>query len=301
MTDLATFPGAEAPQRTYRVDSSGVFLQVYEWGEQTAPPLMLVHGGFDFARTFDVFAPLLAKAGWRVVAWDQRGHGASEHAPLYNWEADVRDAAAVMDAVSTDALPVIGHSKGGGLMLQLADIAPWRISRLVNLDGLPSHRQAPDISGYERTRMLADEMASWLNHQRRAHELSRRPGTLEELATRRGKMNPRLSKEWLLYLAAVGSAKSDDGYRWTIDPALRLGGFGPYRPDWSLQRLPSVSMPLFGVLSAIEEPMGWGTSLADVEPHLPWGGRVIEMPNTGHFLHIERPQAIADLVLEFLS
>lgn len=301
MTDPATFPGAEAPQRTYRVNSSGVFLQAYEWGDENAPPLMLVHGGFDFARTYDGFAPLLAKAGWRVVAWDQRGHGASEHAPLYNWDADVRDAVAVMDSVTTNPLPVVGHSKGGSLMLQLADIAPWRISKLVNLDGLPSHRQAPDISGYERTRMLADEMASWLDHQRRAHQLSRKPGTLEELAARRGNMNPRLSKEWLLYLAAVGASKSDDGYRWTIDPALRMGGFGPYRPDWSLKRLSSISMPLFGVLSTIEEPMGWGTSLADVEPHLPYGGRVIEMPDTGHFLHIERPQAVADLVLEFLS
>ena len=76
------------------------------------PPVLLTHGGFDFARTFEVFAPLLAAAGWRVVAWDQRGHGDSEHAPLYSWDADLRDAVAVIDATTRDPLPVVGHSQG---------------------------------------------------------------------------------------------------------------------------------------------------------------------------------------------
>ena len=67
-------------------------IAVHEWGDEAAPPLLLAHGGMDFARTYDVFAPLLADAGWRVVSWDQRGHGDSEHAALYSWEADLRDA-----------------------------------------------------------------------------------------------------------------------------------------------------------------------------------------------------------------
>ena len=72
--DAVRFPGARAPERTRSVDARGVKIAVYEWGEASAPPLLLLHGGFDFARTFDVFAPLLAAGGWRVVSWDQRGH-----------------------------------------------------------------------------------------------------------------------------------------------------------------------------------------------------------------------------------
>jgi pimeloyl-ACP methyl ester carboxylesterase len=53
-----------------------------------APPVLCAHGGFDFAGTYDSLAPLLADAGWRVVCWDQRGHGDSEHAALYSWDAD---------------------------------------------------------------------------------------------------------------------------------------------------------------------------------------------------------------------
>src|SRR5690606_30081024 len=104
--------------RRRTVDSHGIELAVYEWGDADAPPLMLAHGGFDFARTFDVFAPLLADGGWRVVAWDQRGHGDSQHAALYSWEADLRDTLAVIDSVADEPLPLVGHSKGGAVTVQ---------------------------------------------------------------------------------------------------------------------------------------------------------------------------------------
>lgn len=296
-----TFPGARRPDRTRTVDASGLRLAVYEWGDEGDRPLLLAHGGFDFAGTFDVFAPLLAAGGWRVVSWDQRGHGDSEHAALYSWDADVRDALAVLDTVTSDPVPVVGHSKGGGLMLQLADSCPHRVSRLVNLDGLPSKRNHPDIADRERTRLLATELTSWLSHRRGAAAAARKPGTIDGLAERRARMNPRLSIEWLRYLVTIGAREDDDGWRWKIDPALRFGGFGPWRPEWSLHRLPALAMPVLGMLGLEQEAMGWGTVPDDVEPMLPPGGRLVPLPGTGHFVHIEQPELVAGMVLEFLA
>ena len=128
-TEERTFPGARRPDRTTRHDAGGVGISVYEWGKESDPVLFLVHGGSDFARTFDVFAPLLAAGGWRVVSWDHRGHGASDHAALYGWDADIRDALSVMASITDAPAPVVGHSKGGALMLQLCDGSPYRISR----------------------------------------------------------------------------------------------------------------------------------------------------------------------------
>ena len=114
-------------------------------------------------------------------------------------------------------------------------------------------------------------------------------------------MNPRLSKEWLRYLVTVGARQDPDGWRWKIDPALRLGGFGPWRPEWSMWRLPSLGMPVMCVLGLEVEVMGWGTLPQDVTPYLPTGARFIPLDGTGHFVHIEKPRAIADLVIEFLA
>src|SRR5690242_12101473 len=99
MGDPSDYPGARRPDRQRRVDANGVSIAVHEWGDAAAPPLLLAHGGMDFARTMDVFAPLLAADGWRVVSWDHRGHGDSEHAALYSWDSDLRDAVHVFDSV----------------------------------------------------------------------------------------------------------------------------------------------------------------------------------------------------------
>jgi pimeloyl-ACP methyl ester carboxylesterase len=300
-SQVVTHPGAVAPTRQRGVPSYGVRLAVHEWGDEDAPPLLMAHGGFDFGRTYSVFAPLLAAAGWRVVAWDARGHGDSEHAALYSWETDVRDAVAVMDSVGGGPVPVLGHSKGGGVMVQLAASLPHRVSKLVNIDGLPSRRNFPDVSDHQRTRMLAGEAAAWLDHRRRAVNGSRKPGTIDELARRRGRMNPRLSHDWLRYLVTVGARQDPDGWRWKIDPAIRPGGFGPWRPEWAMNRVPGLSMPFLALLGVQPEPMGWGTRHEDVERVLPVGGRLEVFPDAGHFVHIEEPHKVAEVVLDFLG
>jgi pimeloyl-ACP methyl ester carboxylesterase len=221
-TDAAAYPGARPPDRQRTVDSHGVAIAVHEWGDEAAPPLLLAHGGFDFARTFDVFAPLLADAGWRVVSWDQRGHGDSEHAVLYSWDADARDAVAVLDSLTTRPLPMVGHSKGGSIVLHLAEALPHRVTHVVNIDGIPSARNRPDVADHERTRLLGDELGGWLDFRRTTAERARRPGTLDELARRRAQMNPRHHLDWLRYLVTVGARRDADGWRWKLDPSLRI-------------------------------------------------------------------------------
>ena len=109
----STSRAPNGPPAQYHLYPNGVGIAVHEWGDEDAPPLLLVHGGMDFARTYDVFAPKLAAAGWRVVGWDARGHGDSAHVELYSWDADMRDALAVFDHVSPGRpLPVIATLQG---------------------------------------------------------------------------------------------------------------------------------------------------------------------------------------------
>ncbi len=296
-----SFPGARRPDRHRTVSSDGLSLAVWEWGDPDAPPVMFTHGGFDFAGTFDTLAPLVADAGWRVVAWDQRGHGDSDKAHLYSWAADRRDALAVLDSIGPDPMPVVGHSKGGAMMLSLADAVPHRISHLANLDGLPTSRLWPDVQEHNRTRMRRSELAAWLDHRRTAGDKERRPGTIDELAERRGRMNPRVDPDWLRYLVPIGGFERPDGWRWKIDPSLRMGGFGPWRPEWSTNLLASLAMPVLCVLGLEVEVMGWGTLPEDVVAVLPAGGRLAPLENVGHFVHIERPEVVAGLILELIS
>jgi pimeloyl-ACP methyl ester carboxylesterase len=296
-----TYPGARAPDRRRDVVAHGVRLAVHEWGDAAAPPLALTHGGFDFARTFDVFAPLLADAGYRVVSWDQRGHGESQHTELYGWFADLRDLLAVMDSISPEPFPVIGHSKGGAMLVNVIDGLPQRFSRLIAIDGLPIQRPWPDLDELARTQMCR-EINVWLDQRLEGNGLERKAGSLEELARRRARMNPRLSLEWLRYLVQQGARRDPDGWRWKIDPSLRMVRFGPSRWISGIERLPKISVPMLALFCSEQEPMGgWGLPAAELRPHLPPGAEAVLIPDTGHFIHIERPHETAALVLDFLK
>ena len=299
--DSVSYPLAQTPARHWRCNSDGVGIAVYEWGDETAPPLFLMHGGFDFARTFDVFAPLLAAGGWRVVSWDHRNHGDSDAAPFTSWSADIRDAVNVITSVTNVPSPIVGHSKGGAMALRLGQALPHKFTHLVNIDGLPSKRAAPDVSNHERTRLLQKDLSGWLDHKRVSPEGQRKPGTLPELASRRARMNPRLSPQWLSYLVTVGAKHEADGWRWKIDPMMRMGGFGPWRPSWSLDGLPGLPMPFLGLLGLELEQMGWGTVPDDLRGFLPRHGHLETFTGVGHFIHAERPVETANVVLEFLS
>ena len=283
------------------MEVSGLGLAVYEWGDADAPVVFMAHGGFDFAATFDLLAPRLADAGWRCVSWDARGHGSSDHAPLYSWAADQRDARALLDTITTEPVVFLGHSKGGGLMLDMAHAIPGRISHLVNLDGLPSRNSWPDLAERERTQMLHSELTGWLDHRRRTATASRKPGTRAELAARRAVMNPRIDPAYLEYLVPIGATEGPDGWRWNIDAALRFGGFGPWRPEWAMEHLPGVGVPVLGVLGLEYEVMGWGTTPDDVVSNLPPGGRFEPLAGIGHFVHIEAPDTVAGIITDFLG
>jgi pimeloyl-ACP methyl ester carboxylesterase len=58
---------------------------------------------------------------------------------------------------------------------------------------------------------------------------------------------------------------------------------------------------ILGVLAGQQEPMGWGTLPHQIQPFLPAGGRLEVLPDQGHFVHIEQPALVAQMVIEFLE
>lgn len=294
-------PQPREPDRKYLINCYGVKIATYEWGSPSAPPVLLVHGALDFARTFDVFAPLIADAGYRVVSYDHRGHGDSDAAALYGWIADERDLLCVADHISKDPIPVIAHSKGGSLLIHAIEALPHRFTKFACIDGMPFRSPHPDTAMREKKSMTPEVITSWLDHRHTAFSGNRKPGTIEELAKRRARLNPRLSHEWMCYLVTKGAYESADGWRWKLDPSIRPGGFGAMRSRWMTDRLPGFPIPLLALFSTIDEPMGWDCKMEDLIEYLPPSAKAIAMKDTGHFIHIERPIETANLIIEFLK
>ena len=228
-----TYPGARRPDRTRRVDAHGVGLAVYEWGDPDAPPVFCVHGGLDFAATWDLLAPACSstRAGGSS-RWDQRGHGDSDRAALYSWDADLRDLLAVLDSTTSDRRRRWSATRRvAASSCSSPTRCPTGSATSSNLDGLPvpaaGARRAqprPHAPAGDRAGGVARPPASG----RRPSCAS--PARSTSWPARRGRLNPRLPDEWLLYIAGIGARHDADGWRWKLDPSMRFGGFGPWRP-----------------------------------------------------------------------
>ncbi len=295
----ATFPGARAPDRERVVDAHGVRLHVCEWGAPDAPPVLLAHGIGDFARSFDLLVPGLADAGWRVVAWDQRGHGDSEHTDLYSWQADVRDLLAVAASCGSAPMPAIGHSKGGSLLAWAVQALPWRFSQLVLLDGLSFNSPSLAAQDLWRGLLTTDGLRKLVGRHRDGKP--RFLPTREALVAQRARANPRLPVAWVEYLVSLGARHSADGWCWTHDPRAVAPLIGPHPSQWMLRRLGGMSPALLAIVGGVRESVSWKVALSEIEPHLPPGAQVENWAEVGHFVHIEAPQATAQRVLEFLK
>ena len=125
---------AEPAERFY--EFQGLRLHYADWGNETAPPLILIHGGLDHCRNWDAIAREL-QPHFHVMAPDLRGHGDSEWAKgsSYSLSDNVYDLTRLMRFAEVQDAAIVRHSMGGMVALAYAGTYPDRVSRLVVLDG----------------------------------------------------------------------------------------------------------------------------------------------------------------------
>jgi lipase len=111
-----------------------VLLQLHEWGEPHAPPVVCLHGLNAHGRRFRKLAEERLAKRFRVLAPDLRGHGASEWEPPWTIATHVHDVLETLDDAGIHTAEWVGHSFGGRLLLELAASSPERIQRMVLLD-----------------------------------------------------------------------------------------------------------------------------------------------------------------------
>jgi len=128
------------PQLVYAAD--GTRLATYTWGEFDAPVVVIVHGFASNVRDNWVLTGWvreLTRAGYRVLALDQRGHGNSDkpHEPdAYAIRTLVGDVETVMDTYLVEEAFYVGYSLGARVGWEVVRDLPQRIDRAV-LGGVP--------------------------------------------------------------------------------------------------------------------------------------------------------------------
>jgi len=96
------------------------------------PALVLVHGITESRHTWDPLIDPLVAAGYRVIAVDLRGHGASSKVAPYDLTTMANDLGAVLREEGVADALLVGHSLGGAVVSAYAAGGPCR--GVVNVD-----------------------------------------------------------------------------------------------------------------------------------------------------------------------
>ncbi len=111
--------------------SSGLRVRVVEAGDETSPPLVLVHGWGCSVWMFHDNIHYLADSGFRVFAVDLKGHGLSDKpgaASEYTLGAMRDHLIEILDALGLKRAGLVGHSMGASLAVHVAAAVPDRVS-----------------------------------------------------------------------------------------------------------------------------------------------------------------------------
>jgi pimeloyl-ACP methyl ester carboxylesterase len=264
------------------VVAGGLRFHVMEWGDDSKPPVLMLHGGNQTAHVWDMVAAMLCH-DFHIFALDQRGHGDSE------WPRDgetstelmADDVLGVMQALGLEHPIVVGHSMGGRAALNL--VTRYDVTkRLVLVDTGPESTLAgrQQIVEFVRSTREFDSVDDYL-----ARLQEREPGRSHDRILRTMRYN--------LMQRADGKLVSKQ--------FPRLGNPGaplPPRPPATPEELARVKCPVL-LIRGGESPLIAADAAEKFVAQLP-DGRLESVAGAGHNVHTQKTAEFLELLRPFL-
>ena len=199
----------------YVANGPDLQLNYLEWGDPSAPVVVLLHGLLGVAYNFRTTAEALQDR-YRVISLNVRGHGDSGPSPerAYNFDLWATDVHALVSALELDRPVLIGHSMGGRIAYVTAARYPDDTRGIVVVDNGPGF----PVAAAERVRTIFmgqrpmeydswEDAIAWLGQRSRAREQplpeaivrARVPYHFRKLPSGKvtWKFDPLLRDEWL--------------------------------------------------------------------------------------------------------
>jgi pimeloyl-ACP methyl ester carboxylesterase len=278
--------------------SQRLHLSYVDWGNEDAPPLILLHGGRDHCRNWDWVAARL-RDRFHIIAPDLRGHGDSAWCRNghYGMDGFVYDLAQLIHQQNLAPVNIVAHSLGGNIALRYTGLYPQNVRRVAAIEGLgPS----PTILAELAKKPSDERMRAWIDEVRMlAARTPRKYRTIAEAFQRMKEENKHLSEAQAMHLTRHGVRQNEDGtYSWKFDNYVRA--WPPHewpREDISLlwSRIECPTLLFYGSESWASNPAKDGRAAYFKN------ARVEVIEGAGHWVHHDRLEEFLEKVEVFLS
>jgi pimeloyl-ACP methyl ester carboxylesterase len=245
------------------------------------PVVVLIHGLAASMYSWRHTILPVARAGFRVIAFDNRGFGFSDKpARGYDNKAYVHLLFGVLDSLGVSDAVLVGHSMGGAIAVEAALARPGRVRGLVLVDAAGLTVRWPFML----------RVAHWPIVGVLFDRLRGRAATAGILRSLYGVPSRVTAEEVDQYYAAI----AEPGF----GRCLR-GVLGQFRFDALTDRLGEVATPTLVTWGTEDRliPVAVGQSMADRIP----GALLVRFPGAGHAVPEEAPQEFNQALIGFLQ
>jgi pimeloyl-ACP methyl ester carboxylesterase len=272
------------------VEAGGVRLHAVIGGE--GPPLLLIHGWPETWYAWRLVMPALAR-DFEVIAVDQRGIGLSD-TPQEGYDTGTlaADLVALMDALDHERFAVAGHDTGFAISYALAADHPDRVERvaLLEIPGPPVATASPPVFvpsfvndrlwhiPFNRVETLPEQLITGREDVFFGYEFAIQGGTLPA----------DLIDYYVRVVSGPDALRGSLGFYRALDATLAQNAERAQRP------LPMPVLAVGGAGSHGDHVEGAMTPLAD-------DLRGVVIPEAGHWLAEQAPEALLEAMTEFLA
>lgn len=291
----------DGPWQHRFVSANGTRFHVVEAG--TGPLVLFLHGFPEFWYAWHHQIPAIADAGFRAVAVDLRGYGASDKPPRgYDAYTMAGDVAGLIRALGERSATLVGSGYGGMLAWTTASFHPRQVRRLVTIGAAHPLRLRTAMIADPRGQLAATLPVLKFQVPRYEHVLTRDDAALVgDYLARWGGAGWVGTDDYVDYERCCRDAIripqaafcAMEAYRWGMRSVLRPQG---YRFVKQLQQpIVSPTLQLHGSADPAVLPRTAQGSGRYVLAAYEW--RLID--GIGHFPHLEAPDLVSGEILRW--
>ena len=277
------------------ITTNGVRLHVVSSGKSDGPLVVLLHGFPEHWRSWQHQIPVLADAGYYVVAPDQRGYNLSDKPPRvrdYSLDELTRDIDGLIAALGRSDAIIVGHDWGGAVAYRFAMDYPARTRKLVVMNAPHPVTMARELKTFSQARKswyIGYFQIPWL------------PETVFKLAPdywarvffRGAAVNKQaFSDEDLRSMAQAGAQPG--AMRAMINWYRAIVRFPPKSPE------KKIAAPTLIIWAEDDVALGKRLTVG-MEPWFSPDFRIEYIPHCGHWVQNEAAARVNQLLLEFLA